>query len=392
MTPKGWFPSRLPLGKGIALLVCVSLLPGCAGTSLEDCPEGQVRGKDVVRLRTSHYRVELESTSAAAVRVFPYALMSAFAYQSGEHCADYEKDTGDAPAMITPKGKKVAPAKYRTILNWLTTPTKQWPAWTRTTIPDLELPGNCEDGIGMMYNVWEREENARTYVVIAFRGTSGFNDYVHGNFWWFLRFLPNQYDGARQAADKIIKAYEDREKAAGRKPPIVLTTGHSLGGGLAQHVLYTHPRQVLQAIVFDPSPVTAYWAASKADQIAGCDCDAAGKLPEPESRILRVYHSYELLSDVRWFHKVFFKPERHVQELRFPYKSGLNPIARHSMKTLAQALYDEIAPMNGEPIRKDWYAAKGTEGEISCTRKVIEHQRNACAAPAGDWIGRFCPG
>jgi pimeloyl-ACP methyl ester carboxylesterase len=91
----------------------------------------------------------------------------------------------------------------------------------------------------------------------------------------------------------IIEHYKAEAAQQGLKPARFITTGHSLGGGLAQHMLYSFPDHVEQAIVFDPSSVTAYADVDHTNQVQACACEIpalqqSGFLIEPEARILRV--------------------------------------------------------------------------------------------------------
>jgi hypothetical protein len=64
----------------------------------------------------------------------------------------------------------------------------------------------------------------------------------------------DEYDqvGA-EIRDVINKIY-----ASGCRPPRIIVTDHSLGGGLAQHAAYGDKR-ITYVYAFDPSPVTGYF-------------------------------------------------------------------------------------------------------------------------------------
>jgi hypothetical protein len=108
-------------------------------------------------------------------------------------------------------------------------------------------------GTGLYYNVYWRDADTLD-VMIAIRGTEGtsFKDW-YSNFSWITQILPvpNQYDVIRQRFQKI------REKAfaqANGRTVRFVATGHSLGGGLAQHLAYAFP--CVSAVVFNTSPVS----------------------------------------------------------------------------------------------------------------------------------------
>ena len=112
----------------------------------------------------------------------------------------------------------------------------------------------------------------------------------------------------------------------------VITTGHSLGGGLAQQAAYADKR-VDQVIAFDPSIVTGFYS-----------------IPAPirnESKqgltIYRVYEHGEILAYLRLLMKGVFpvavdNPD--IIEVRYDLEQSNNPISQHNMKVMACKLYD----------------------------------------------------
>jgi pimeloyl-ACP methyl ester carboxylesterase len=364
-------------------------LAGCTHLAIEDCPDNEVLGKNdptTARLRTSHYRVVLADRAAAAARVVPYALMSAYAYRMGAECNDPGNDV------------RIDPERESKLLQWLKMTSDDSSTWTLdSTLATRDAHGNlgCEDNEGLMYNVWHRKVGNQTHVVIAFRGTSGAGDWLYGNLWWFTRaFLTdNQLTRAAKHAEAIIKLYDAKAATTGEDKPRFVTTGHSLGGGLAQHVLYAWPLRVEQAIVFDPSSVTGFAGVTKANQAAACTCEPdalrdLGVRLVPEARILRVYQTYEVLANLRIFHKLFFLPERHVQELRFPFEAPWNPISRHGMYTFAERLVDAAAPHIAQSRGSGWFASRA--GDV-CTNPLISAQKQSCQRPVSENSTSVCP-
>lgn len=98
------------------------------------------------------------------------------------------------------------------------------------------------------------KRSATPTVLVAFRGTQGtsWRDWF-ANFSWITGALPveNEYAVARDVFNSV------RERALaelGSGPVSFVATGHSLGGGLAQHVAAAFP--CVDAVVFDASFVT----------------------------------------------------------------------------------------------------------------------------------------
>lgn len=93
---------------------------------------------------------------------------------------------------------------------------------------------------GFSADIYTSEDDKR--VVIAFRGTENNNikDWKYGN-------LDTNLDGQYGDADNLFKAIlsEHPEKT-------IMTTGHSLGGGLAIHISVLN--KDVDAVVFNPSP------------------------------------------------------------------------------------------------------------------------------------------
>lgn len=112
-----------------------------------------------------------------------------------------------------------------------------------------ELP--MVDTQGLIARVYYKD-GPEPEAIVAFRGTRATNlgDW-YSNFSWFTAVLPwkNHYEIARDEFVKIEKSL--RVKAAG-KPIKIVVTGHSLGGGLAQHIAFGFP--CISAVAFDTSP------------------------------------------------------------------------------------------------------------------------------------------
>ena len=292
----------------------------------------------------------LADEAAAATRLADYAAMSAYAYAEDQDC-------GNVP--------KLEPVEIQRLLQRLSSA-----GWERVKAAEFVPP--CEDDVGLFYHAWKRETAGNTEVLLSFRGTWGFKDWWYGNSYWFRRFFTDnhQYARARAYAEKAVRYFEEHRVAG--KALKFSTTGHSLGGGLAQAVLYDRPNTFTQAYAFAPTSATAYTTRRDKSPFAICNCNGT----DPEPRIYRIYESYEILANLRIFHKLIFAPEPWVNEVRFNYASGSNPIAQHSMARFALTLMGKLSSAPSAKRTQPWYSAP----DMQCTIKFQESQRAACGA------------
>jgi hypothetical protein len=131
----------------------------------------------------------------------------------------------------------------------------------------------------------------------------------------------------RRSGEIIDKASEEAGKHVVPAGEFSLyTTGHSLGGGLAQNLAYSDTR-IKDAIVFDPSPVTGYSTVVKDSEV---NCNV---------RVLRIYERGEALQYVRATIRLFYTLSRNIQEVAFNLiHSGGNPILNHSRSQFDEGL------------------------------------------------------
>jgi hypothetical protein len=151
-------------------------------------------------------------------------------------------------------------------------------------------------GAGPAFQVWARTRSGHaervpcTEVSIAIRGTTGSQWDWYSNFDRFGSPADDYYHQLRRNVDGIIKKIQslDCYKRAASKPQIV-STGHSLGAGLAQLLALANktggPR-ITKVFAFDPSPVTGASLVEKQLRLA----NARGLT------IDRIYQEGEVLS------------------------------------------------------------------------------------------------
>jgi pimeloyl-ACP methyl ester carboxylesterase len=120
------------------------------------------------------------------------------------------------------------------------------------------------------------------------------------------------------------------------KDATIYSTGHSLGGGLAQQFAYSLPRnsrqrRVAQVYAFDPSPVTGFYSV-----------DAALRdMNKAELCIDRIYERGEVLAILRSLTSLFIKPSASspsIRGVRYSLFVSVDPIRSHSILELASKI------------------------------------------------------
>jgi len=147
----------------------------------------------------------------------------------------------------------------------------------------------CYNEAGLYYEtyVYNSAAGLLEEAVIAYRGTENWN--VQDVFYdWranvsaLLSLEASQYSLAQSTLPALIAGLK------AKNPEIqIYTTGHSLGGGLAQQAIYA-AKDIKRAYTFDPSPVTN-WSKLRLDD----------KLQQRDPVIYRAYHRKEALGYLR---------------------------------------------------------------------------------------------
>ena len=201
---------------------------------------------------------------------------------------------------------------------------EKWEKWDDFPSPQLREKAKKS---GLHVEVWETKDHSTG--VVAFRGTeASFKDWF-SNLRWFIPRRKDQYTlVAQEVGQEFVEIFSQRP-LADRTQTTIIATGHSLGGGLAQHFAYSLPGassqiRVARVYAFDPSPVTGWWSIDDTDQR---DSNAKGL------KIDRVFEHGEALAYIRLLLSYVNPPS--VWEIRYNFIDTWNPFKNHSMMRLA---------------------------------------------------------
>lgn len=341
-------------------MVALLMLTGCTG--LQTCGDVSARRSEP-RIRSSRVKMLLADPDRVGARFAPFAAMSALVYEDLEDC-------------LTCSEPKMSANDHDTFEAYL-----RHAGWS-SDHPGLKQPSG-NDSLGTFFRVWSRETDSALEVVVAFRGTEGgLQDWINGNLRWVTRIFPgeDQYQVSRRYMRGVLDYFQ---KGAGTpavgKRLSVFTTGHSLGGGLAQNALYTFPSEVLQAFAFDPSPVTGFADNSVPIKRMGCSCkwsELGG-----EARVYRIFDRKEILAKARLLLKLPLPLNRQIQEIRFEIGAG------HSIAKLARH-FIAAKPTEAGNLPARWDAGLGDAMGSNCSQLYLERLEYSCSLPS-DWD--YCP-
>jgi hypothetical protein len=184
-------------------------------------------------------------------------------------------------------------------------------------LPDCnpEAPGN-----GLEAKTYLRRPDGRngqpTELVFVFRGTTSLSDWWCGNFW----------DCQYGEADTYVGTRIDRYRST--YPGIaIVTTGHSLGGGLAQHVAFCF--EGARAVAFNTSPRSHKHDCNSA---SARDITPAQEQHIEKTYIIRIHQHAEILSPLRHL----FSSKNYSDTVYDLTSASL--LARHGMTPLAMGL------------------------------------------------------
>jgi hypothetical protein len=208
----------------------------------------------------------------------------------------------------------------------------------------------CRADVGLEYETYIRlgPDSKPLEAVISFRGTENkkhqwLSDWA-ANFSNvdFGVFGNSQFTEAREEGTRLIKALArvlpktqsssvckaKSEHAEGEQAPIDLV-GHSLGGGLAQHVAYANTAcNVRSTVAFDPSPATGWFYLHWRHMVENKD-----------PIIYRVYLDGEALSYVRYISTKFNFPRDNRKDIRMVFSNvAEGAVGRHAMRLLSDGI------------------------------------------------------
>jgi hypothetical protein len=219
------------------------------------------------------------------------------------------------------------------------------------------LPQKLQDA-HLRVQVWV--SSSRNAVAVTFGGTVVGNekDWI-SNLRWFIPFHEDEYTETVQLFNPAF-AEEFVNSIRGKMPQPesvkLYSTGHSLGGGLAQQFAYSLPLcpnipRVANVYAFDPSPVTGYFSVySKLRQ-----ANKTGL------KIDRIYERGEILAYVRSITNFVHTPSAtnpEIRQIRYNVFYTVNPFKGHSIAELAAKLWDLVYPSKTRAPRALWRRPK----------------------------------
>jgi hypothetical protein len=247
----------------------------------------------------------------------------------------------DAAYLQTPAGKQhVTEMAAEPIANVGTVPPDPfahlaaagWVLWDE--FPDENLLKQ-DAKTHLRVQVWERSEPAA--IAVTFGGTI-FNNRAdwRANLRWFT---PRKSDEYTEIVQRLAPAFAEKLKLRAQSMDDMrwselelYSTGHSLGGGLAQQFAYSLPtgcvKRVKKVYAFDPSPVTGFYSVDQTLR----DENKKGLL------IDRIYERGEILALLRSLTSLFNKPSAknaEIRGVRYSLFRAWNPIAAHSIDEFA---------------------------------------------------------
>jgi hypothetical protein len=216
----------------------------------------------------------------------------------------------------------------------------KWPDFLNTK-DDEELKE-----VHLRVEVWSSE--SKKAVIVAFGGTEFRNvsDW-RANLRWFIPIRHDEYSVLKEI---YVHRFVDNYKLLAKSVTFLqqaslYSTGHSLGGGLAQAFAYALPPdpqvpRVTKVYAFDPTPVTSFTSIDKKTRCTN----------KKGLRIDRIYERREILAILRSITSFFHVPpasDPTVRQIRYNLFPTINVLHGHSMSELAALLWRTA---DGKPV------------------------------------------
>ncbi|HGL6719717.1 hypothetical protein NTJ56_24635 [Burkholderia contaminans] len=314
----------------IFIAVQIALLAGCVGWN-QKANEALIRepGHRV-------YNQEVKASEMAA-KQWEFALLSEVAYIKVGQIQQYRKLnlTLSADALTDEKAVSSLPAPCPIASSVLK--DAGWVHWQDFPSPELKSLLTHKN---LRVEAWARQSPPA--VAVTFGGTVFDNpsDW-ESNLRWFIPWHNDEYTVlvTKVAPDFIdtFKRHVANADEAWLAQATLYSTGHSLGGGLAQEFAYALPQdvavqRVAQVYAFDPSPVTGYYSVDSATR----------DVNRKNLSINRIFERGEVLAAIRSITALVYPPSTAspaVMTVRYNFDGLVGPISAHSMDSLACGLY-----------------------------------------------------
>jgi len=218
---------------------------------------------------------------------------------------------------------------------------KNWECHSSDSLPGIPKPKfktQIKIG-GLKYQVWKKETEGNVTIAIVFKGTTFtfLNDWICNLRWitmnpilkhLFNFLLWDYYQQVQILTPLIIQKMTNDLQS--KKNLEFISTGHSLGGGLAQQAAYSTDK-IKKVFAFDPSPVTGYKDVLRQTRLQN----------QIGIQTSRIYHKGEVLAYLRDFIRVYIMPlsteNPCIKEYEFSFKKG-SAIKKHNMRDFAEYL------------------------------------------------------
>lgn len=303
----------------LAVLIAIGLVILIAYWRVSTRPAFRQKPSEVVFREPGERTLGLPQPIAAQARIdVDFALLSQAAYQRvPAKKKDDEANCDSADAALEKAG---------------------WSRWT--DFPDSQVQAQIQES-HLRVEVWSNA--SRQAVAVAFGGTvatSG-KDW-RSNLRWFIPGHTDEYTEIIQHFSPALRT----EFAKRRQQPEwaflqhadLFSTGHSLGGGLAQEFAYSLPddpnvRRVKKVFAFDPSPVTGFYSVDSRTRDQNIQTLA----------IDRIYERGEILAILRSLINFIVPPSATtpvIRQVRYNLFYTRNPFAGHSIAELACKLQE----------------------------------------------------